>query len=115
MEGTWAGDRWERSGPLTFLAFRRCLRAWFTPSLAYRVRRGLGAVLRADPRGAGASAAAVRCFRACACSVAAYAAPAAPTDPHPARRPALPGAAWQPQHPPPEPCSVPCSWRTTWR
>ena len=96
MAGTWAGDRWERSGRSppwlpTGARGRGSRHRWPTGS-----GRGPSAVLRADPRGAGSSAAAVRGLRTCALFRGRLCRARRPHRPYPAHRPALPGAARQP-------------------
>ncbi|XP_024593436.1 DALR anticodon-binding domain-containing protein 3 isoform X4 [Neophocaena asiaeorientalis asiaeorientalis] len=67
--------------------------------------RGTGTELRANPRGAGAPAAAVRRLRARPRRRGRLCRAYRPRRPGPARRPALPGAARQPLRPPPEPAA----------
>nr|XP_030722902.1 DALR anticodon-binding domain-containing protein 3 isoform X4 [Globicephala melas] len=67
--------------------------------------RGPGTELRANPRGAGAPAAAVRRLRARPRRRGRLCRAHRPRRPGPARRPALPGAARQPLRPPPEPAA----------
>ncbi|XP_029097603.1 DALR anticodon-binding domain-containing protein 3 isoform X4 [Monodon monoceros] len=73
--------------------------------------RGPGTELRANPRGAGAPAAAVRRLRARPRRRGRLCRAHRPRRPGPARRPALPGAARQPLRPPPEPAACRVSGR----
>lgn len=114
MEGTWAGDRWERSGPLTFLAFQ--VPEGVVHAIVGLQGPGVAPVLRCAPTPAGlALIAAVRCLRACALFRGRLCRACRPHRPYPARRPSTARVARQPQHPPPGASSVPCLWRTTWR